>query len=60
MPMIYKIKNKWNQYWDIVCPIYNLAAIFDLRIKLSGVHILLDEIDKYMNHDPEAFKAEVI
>ena len=38
---------------------HNLATVFDLWIKLSGVHILLDKISKYMNHDSEASKAEV-
>ena len=38
---------------------HNLAAVFDPRIKLSGVHILLDEIGRYMNEDSEESKAEV-
>ena len=38
---------------------HNLAAVFDPRIKLSGVHILLYEIDRYMNEDSEESKAKV-
>ena len=59
MPIIHEIKTKWNQYWDVVCPMHNLAAVFDPRIKLNRVPILLDEIDKYMNHNFEASKIEV-
>ena len=43
----------------MVCPMHNLAAVFNPWIKLSGIHILLDEIDRYMNHDSEESKAEV-
>ena len=59
MPIIYEMKTKWHQYWDIVCPMHNLAAVFDPRIKLSRVYILLDEIGRYMNEDSEESKAEV-
>ena len=59
MPIISEMEIKWRQYWDIVCPMHNLAVVFDPRIKLSGVHILLDEISKYMNEDSKESKAEV-
>ena len=59
MPIISEVNIKWCQYWDIVCPMYNLAAVFDPRIKLSEVHILLDEIGRYMNEDSKVSKAEV-
>ena len=38
---------------------HNLAVVFDPRIELSDVYILLDEIGKYVNHDSEASKAKV-
>ena len=59
MSIIHEIKIKLCQYWDIVCFMHNLAAVFDPRIKLSGVHILLDEIGRYMNEDSNISKAEV-
>ena len=59
MPIIHEMETKWHQYWDIVCPMHILAVVFDPQIKLSGVHILLDEIGKYMNEDLEEYKAEV-
>ena len=38
---------------------HNLGAVFNPWIKLSSVHILFDEIGKYMNHDSEVSKVEV-
>ena len=38
---------------------HNLAVVFDLRIKLSKVYILLDEIGRYMNEDAEASNPEM-
>ena len=38
---------------------YNLAAIFDPRVKLSGMLILLDAYCENMILDPEPTKAEV-
>ena len=38
---------------------HNLAAIFDPRVKLSGVLILLDAYCENMIQDPEPAKTEV-
>ena len=38
---------------------HNLVTVFDSRIKLSGILILLDTYCKNMNQDLEPAKAEV-
>ena len=59
MPIIEQMESKWNEYWDRICPMHNLAAIFDPRVKLSGVLILLDAYCENMIQDPEPAKTEV-
>ena len=38
---------------------HNLATVFNLRVKLSGVLILLDAYCENMNQDPEPAKDEI-
>ncbi len=53
------MESKWNEYWDKICPMHNLAAVFDPRVKLNGVLILLDAYCENMIQDPEPAKIEV-
>ena len=59
MPIIDLMESKWNEYWDKICPMHNLAAVFDPRVKLNGVLILLDAYAENMNQDAESAKDEV-
>ena len=59
MPIIYNMETKWNEYWNRICPLHNLAAVFDPRIKLNGVIFLIDQYCENMNQDPEPAKDEV-
>ena len=59
MPIIEQMESKWNEYWDKICSIHNLATVFDLRVKLSGVLILLDAYCENMIQDLEPTKIEV-
>ena len=57
--IIYEIKSKWNEYWDMICPMHNLAIVFDSYVKLSVVLILLNAYCENMNLNHEPTKAEV-
>lgn len=49
--VVSKMERKFRKYWGEISPLYCSLSIFDLKFKLDGVFILLDDFHENMNVD---------
>ncbi|CAG8507311.1 3129_t:CDS:2, partial [Scutellospora calospora] len=53
--MIYKMKKKFEKYWDVIIEHVIIAYVLDLRYKLDHLKAILIQVGRYSKSDAELF-----